>query len=234
VRDEEVGEVEVLLEPFEKVQDLRLDRDVERRHGLVADDELRGEGERSGDPDPLALAPGELVRVPVVVLGVQAGPVHELPDSALRVPLCLVNREGRPDDLANGLTRVERRIGILEHHLHLTAVRAHVSLRELGDVGALEHDRAGRGVEELHDEAGGGRLPAARLPHEPERLAGIDVERDVVDGLHPAHLALEDDPARNREVLLQVANRDEGALGGRRLGPGGRGRRDAHWPLLGL
>ncbi len=40
VRDEEVGEVEVVLQVGEQVDDLRLDRDVERRDGLVADDQL--------------------------------------------------------------------------------------------------------------------------------------------------------------------------------------------------
>ena len=35
VRDEEVGEREVALEALQKVEDLRLDRDVERGHRLV-------------------------------------------------------------------------------------------------------------------------------------------------------------------------------------------------------
>src|ERR687897_2772670 len=35
VGDEDVGEVELLLEVLQKVDDLRLDRDVERRDGLV-------------------------------------------------------------------------------------------------------------------------------------------------------------------------------------------------------
>ena len=41
VRDEDVGEVEVALQAPQQVQDLRLDRDVERRDRLVADDQLR-------------------------------------------------------------------------------------------------------------------------------------------------------------------------------------------------
>ncbi len=41
VRDEDVGEAELALEVLEQVEDLRLDRDVERRYRLVADDELR-------------------------------------------------------------------------------------------------------------------------------------------------------------------------------------------------
>ena len=40
VRDEEVGEVELRLERLEQVEDLRLDRDVERGDRLVGDDEV--------------------------------------------------------------------------------------------------------------------------------------------------------------------------------------------------
>ena len=41
VRDEEIGELELRLQVFEQVDDLGLNRDVERRDRLVADDELR-------------------------------------------------------------------------------------------------------------------------------------------------------------------------------------------------
>ena len=63
VGDEQVGEIELLLERLEQVDDLRLDRDVERRHRLVGDDEVRVDRERAGDADALALTAGELVRI---------------------------------------------------------------------------------------------------------------------------------------------------------------------------
>ena len=63
VRDEEVGEAEPRLEVDQQVEDLRLDRDVERRDRLVGDDQLRLERERARDADALALAAGELVRI---------------------------------------------------------------------------------------------------------------------------------------------------------------------------
>ena len=88
VRDEHVGEPEVALEVLEQVQDLGLHRDVERRDGLVADDQLRVHGERAGDADALALAARELVREAVVVLGVQADDVEQL----LHAPLVLRRR----------------------------------------------------------------------------------------------------------------------------------------------
>ena len=54
--DEEVGEPQLLLEIVEQVEDLALDRDVERRDRLVAHDEVRVEREGTGDADALALA----------------------------------------------------------------------------------------------------------------------------------------------------------------------------------
>jgi hypothetical protein len=68
VGDKEVREVELLLKIFKQCDDLRLHGDVECRDGFVQDDELGTQRERAGDADPLALAAGELVWVPVVVL----------------------------------------------------------------------------------------------------------------------------------------------------------------------
>ena len=62
VRDEQVGEPELRLQVQHQVDDLRLDRDVERGDRLVGDDQLRPDGERAGDADALALAAGEFVR----------------------------------------------------------------------------------------------------------------------------------------------------------------------------
>ena len=63
VRHEQDADAALVGEPRMSAQDLRLDRDVERRRGLVGDDELRIAGQRRGDDDALALAAGELVRI---------------------------------------------------------------------------------------------------------------------------------------------------------------------------
>ena len=65
VRDEEIGQAALALQCFQQIDDLPLDRHVERRHRLVADDELRLDRERARDADALALAAGELVRIAV-------------------------------------------------------------------------------------------------------------------------------------------------------------------------
>ena len=69
-----------LLQVLEQVDDLGLDRDVERRDGLVGHQELGVERQRAGDADALALAAGELVGIAVVVLGVEPHDLEQLLD----------------------------------------------------------------------------------------------------------------------------------------------------------
>ena len=97
------------LQLLEQVEDLRLDRDVERRHRLVGDDELRLQGDRARDPDALPLAAGELVRIAVVVLGVEPDALHQLAARAPALASLSSHREqakrladDRPDRAAAG------------------------------------------------------------------------------------------------------------------------------------
>ncbi len=56
----------------------------------------------------------------------------------------------------------------------------------MGDVRASKHDPAGRRLDQAHDAVGNGRLPAPRLPDEPEHLTPRNAERDTLDGVHHA------------------------------------------------
>lgn len=63
VRDEEVGESEPLLQLQQQVQNLRLNRHVQRTGRLIADHEIGFEHQGAGDRDTLTLATGELGRI---------------------------------------------------------------------------------------------------------------------------------------------------------------------------
>ena len=69
VRHDDEGEAEAVLQILQQVDDLRLDRHVEGRNRLVADDQLGISRKRPGDADALALAAGELVRIAVQWVG---------------------------------------------------------------------------------------------------------------------------------------------------------------------
>ena len=70
--DEDVGEVELVLQVGEEVEDLRLHREVEGGDRLVEHQQGRVEHQRAGDGDALALAAREHVRVAVEVLAAEA------------------------------------------------------------------------------------------------------------------------------------------------------------------
>jgi hypothetical protein len=68
VRDEQVGETELVSQVHQEVQNLRLDGDVEGGDGFVGDNQLRMKGDSPGNPDSLALTSAELVGVTFRVL----------------------------------------------------------------------------------------------------------------------------------------------------------------------
>src|SRR5262249_29321735 len=178
---------------------------------LVADDELRVECERPRNANALALAARELVREPVVVLRVQADDLQKLLDAALdlvRRP-DLVHFKRFSDDEADPLPRVQRGVRILEDHHHLPPDRPHLGARELRDVVAAEDQSARSGFEQSHDAAGHGRLTAARLADNAERLAFAQREADAVDRLHRGNLLLEDDSAGDWKMLEEILDHEE-------------------------
>ena len=160
---------------------------VERGDRLIADDELRVDGEGAGNADALPLAAGKFMGVVAGMLGVQADIVHQLKDlfpALFFVGVEMVDVQRLTDDVLDGHTRVERGIGVLEDHLHLLAVRQHVDMDALfadglsrrveqwlpcfvialaaveQDVAAKRDAPGGRHVE-LHERAADGRLTAA-------------------------------------------------------------------------
>src|SRR2546421_684634 len=162
VRDEEVRELEAILELLEEVDDLRLDRDVKCRDRLVAHDELRLHGERARDPNALALAARELVRVAVGEVRVQTHYAEQLLHAfgLLFAAREVMDLERLADDVAHGHSRIQRRIRVLEDHLHTAAHLPHVLAAEPRELDAVKLDFAGGRLVELEDRPTGRRLPA--------------------------------------------------------------------------
>ena len=139
VRDEDVGEVELALEVLEQVEDLRLHRDVERRHRLVADDQLRLQRERARDADPLALAAGELVRVAVVVLRARARRARAAPGRAASTSFSVLwIANGSPTIWPTLLRGLSDEYGSWKIICICAPQRAQLPLRAVRDVLAVE------------------------------------------------------------------------------------------------
>src|SRR3954447_4827360 len=204
VRDEHVGEVELLLQIRQQVDDLRLDRYVQRRHRLVADHQLRPQREGARHPDPLPLATGEVGREPVVVLGVQPDQLHQFLD--LLLPLAtggdVVDRKRVTDDRPAPAARVQRAVRVLEDHLDVPPYRSHRPARELADLGVLEPHRSRRHVVQVGHAARQRGLAASGLADQSEGLALVHLQGDSVDG--PDHLA-----AVRRELLVDVLHLEQ-------------------------
>src|SRR5881409_4318873 len=144
VRDEEQRESEPPLQVLQEIEDLGLDGDIQRRHGLVGDDETRPDGERAGDADPLALPAAELVRMAVARVGWQADELEQLLDA--RAPLAAradpVDGEPLAHDAGDAYARIERAVGVLEDDLHLAAHGPQLPRRERKQRTPVEQDVA--------------------------------------------------------------------------------------------
>jgi hypothetical protein len=110
VRDEQIGEPELLLQIHHQVDDLGLDRHVERRDRLVRDEEPRVGRERARDADALTLTARELVRVAEHLLAGQADLLEQPGDLLVTIvarELWLMHPKRLGDDVADRPARVE-------------------------------------------------------------------------------------------------------------------------------
>ena len=189
VRNEEIGQPQLVLQVLEEVDDLRLDGDVQGGDRLVADDELRVRGQGARDADALPLSAGELVRIVRGHLRIQAAHLHEAFDLLRALGAVCGQAEvvdGLGDDVARAQARVQRGIGILPDELHLLDVGAALLGGEGGDVLSLVEDLAARRAVDVQKHLADGGLAAAALAHDAERLALGHGEGDVVRGVDPA------------------------------------------------
>ena len=108
---------------MQKVQDLRLHRDVERARRLVEHDQLRVQRQRAGDRDALALPAGELVGIAVEVLPAHADLLEQLDDALgqLGAGRLAIDPQRPADDVLDEVARIERGEGILEDDLAVAA-----------------------------------------------------------------------------------------------------------------
>ena len=101
VGDEDDGRAGLGLEGAHEVEDLGLDGHVERRRGLVGDEQLGLAGERDGDHDALRHAARHLVRVGLVAT-LDVGDAHHLHELEAALPT-------GPGHRARGGSRAPRR-----------------------------------------------------------------------------------------------------------------------------
>src|SRR5215831_169051 len=209
--DEEISESKLLLQVFQQIDDLGLDRDVKRRDWLVADDQLRFDRERACNPDALALAAREFVWITAHVLRLESDGFEKIGDpllerlARLRQPM---NGQGLADDGAHAHARVERGIRVLKDDLDVAAKRAKRVAIERAHILAIEADIARCRLDQAQHATARGRFAATGFADKPKRFARIDMKIDAADRMDGSGLTLQH-PAADRKCLGEVADVEE-------------------------
>ena len=202
VGDEEHRHALGRLQLCQKLKDLGLDRDVERRGGFVGDQEVGAVGERHGDHHPLPLPARKLVGIGAEAAFRVLDPhlVKEVqhPTPRVRTGNALVEREAFGKLLFQRVERVEGGHRLLEDEADIVAADiaeplfagAHHLLAIVadgaGDGGAVAEERDGR--KRRH------RFAGARFADERHRLALGEAEGDALHGLGHGSVLAEADP----------------------------------------
>ena len=147
VGDQEDRHAELVAQAHQELQDLRLDGDVQRRGGLVGDQELGVAGERHRDHDPLAQAARELVRILREAPLRRADPDHaqqlEHPRADRGAAHVAMQAQRLADLEADRKGRVEAGHRLLKDHADAVAAHvAHGALVQRQQVLAVERDAA--------------------------------------------------------------------------------------------
>ena len=120
VGDHDDGGALFLLQPAHKVQDLRLNGDVQGGGGFIGDHQVRVADHGHADHDPLAQAAGKLVGIgAVALLRLWDAHLTEYLDGALLGLLLgdlLMQQDGFADLLSDCVYRIQRGHGFLEDH----------------------------------------------------------------------------------------------------------------------
>ena len=192
--DQQQSHADLLLQLFHQIEDLRLNRHVERGGRLIGDQERRIARQRHGDHNPLAHAAAQLMGIGIDA-GFRIGDLHQpehfdgFRSSRLLVqPLVQLDRFA--DLIADGKNRIERGHRLLEDHRDLVASDlAHLLVTELEQILAAVDDLAAdnfprRRRDQPHDRQRSDALAAAGLADQPKSLALVDLEANAVDGAY--------------------------------------------------
>ena len=188
VRDEDVGQPAPLLQIPQEVEHLGLHRDVERRDGLVEQQQRGLDRQRPGDADPLPLPAAELEWVVAATLRVQSHLLHQRADPALDAGAIAdaMDAQRVGDDLRDPHPRRQRGVGVLEDDLDMPAQASGVGRgHRLPGEANLAARRRLQEEQGLHQR----RLAAAAFADETERFSGRQRQGHAVDGAHRPALA---------------------------------------------
>ena len=145
VRDHDQREAAVVPEIEEEIDDLGLNRCIERRNRLVQHDELRARREGARDGDALSFTTGERVWEGGFSPCRKADPIEDLtyPCAAIPGAAYAVGGQWFGDDGSDPEARIKRGPGVLKYRLEVAPEGPNPAFREIADDLTTEaHDAA--------------------------------------------------------------------------------------------
>ena len=173
------------LQAHQQIEDLRLDRDVERRDRTRRRSAARAPGQRAGDADPLALAAAQRRRPARREIGGQADRRHQLLDARLRIAAA----GQTPMDAQHLGQRLARRsaCGLSEACGSWKTICARLAKARTGPAWSSastsapsKSTRPAVGFDQAQHRAAERALAAAAFADQAQRLAARELETDAV------------------------------------------------------
>ena len=177
VGDDDAGAVRHDL--FERVLNQRLGLAIEAAGGFVQHQNARVFQDDAGNRQSLFLAAAQAV---ATLADDSVVAVVQLHDEVVNVGRARRRFDLRLSGVHVGVEQigadgVVEQVGFLRHHADILGQRVEP---QVAQVMAVDGDASGRRVVETRDEIGHRRLARATRPHQRRQLAGLEVERDVV------------------------------------------------------
>ena len=201
MRDHDHGGIIFFLQILHEFEYLRLNGHIQRGSRLISNQQLGIAGQRHRNDHALLHAAGKLVRV---LKGALCGDAHRL-QHADRFELCrvlgdaLVVADSLRDLVGHRHGGVQRGHGILKDHRDFLAAELPVFvLAESGQILSVKNDAAalnasGRTGDKAHNGQCRRCLAGAGLADQPQRLTGLQRERNAVDSLDHAVVGMKPD-----------------------------------------
>jgi hypothetical protein len=175
MRDEQIRERQLPLQPEKQIYNLRLDRHIESAQRLVANDEAWMRRQRPSNSDALALAAAKLAWHSTRCLGAETDQIQQLHDAtSSSFGIHALDQQRFANDILHPLPRIEARIRVLENHLQVLARGPKGAPAQGRKIGSVKENFSGTWTLQHDQRAPQGRLAASALSDDCQRLALSD------------------------------------------------------------
>src|ERR1700756_6047901 len=121
-----------------------------------------------------------------------------------------MNDERLGDVVFHAKTGIERGEGVLEDDLQVASQFAHLAAADAYQIPAIVNNGSRCGLDQTKNEAAEGALARAGFAHQPQRFAGVNLQRNIIDGANFSAKLAGKGRVAVREDLGQVADFEKG------------------------